>query len=204
MKKYNIEVFDGGARMKQKYDSNPIHRKLISGFMNSLLELLEHTGKKDIYEFGCGEGQVMGVLHQNGYTVAGFDLDETSVNIAKKNFQSQGIDADIQVGNIYSPKPMGKRLVICCEVLEHLAHPDEALQIIREMTDEYFIVSVPREPLWCALNFVRGKYWKSLGNTPGHINHWSKRKFVELCSAYGTVIKVKSPLPWTMVLVKKN
>ena len=29
---------------------------------------------------------------------------------------------------------------------------------------------------------ARGAYLKDLGNTPGHLNHWSKRAFVELLS----------------------
>ena len=37
------------------------------------------------------------------------------------------------------------------------------------------LVSVPREPLWRGLNMARGAYMRDLGNTPGHVNHWSKR-----------------------------
>ena len=44
--------------------------------------------------------------------------------------------------------------------------------------------------------------WKDFGNTPGHINHWSKRSFVSMLSRYGTVDEVRSPFPWTMVLVR--
>ena len=40
----------------------------------------------------------------------------------------------------------------------------------------------PREPLWRGLNIARGAYLKDLGNTPGHLNHWSKRGFVALLS----------------------
>ena len=204
MKKYKLDVFDGGERMKQKYDGNLIHKKLIRGFMISLLHMLEKTGKTDIYEFGCGEGQLLGILHQNGYKVAGFDLDETSVKIAKENFSSRGWSVDIRIGNVYEKdwKFDVRGVIICCEVLEHLEKPKEALNNIWDKTDGYFIASVPREPLWRILNLIRGKYIKNLGNTPGHINHWSKRKFVGLCAKYGEVVEVKSPLPWTMVLVK--
>ena len=49
---------------------------------------------------------------------------------------------------------------------------------------------------------ARGAYWRDLGNTPGHVNHWSKRAFVDLLSRYGTVEEARSPFPWTMVLVR--
>ena len=66
----------------------------------------------------------------------------------------------------------------------------------------YLLVSVPREPLWRGLNMARGAYWRDLGNTPGHVNHWSKRGFVSLLSRYGTVEEARSPFPWTMLLVR--
>ena len=58
------------------------------------------------------------------------------------------------------------------------------------------------EPLWRILNVARGAYLKDLGNTPGHVNHWSKRAFVQLLSRYGDVVEVRSPFPWTMLLVR--
>jgi hypothetical protein len=66
----------------------------------------------------------------------------------------------------------------------------------------HLLVSVPREPLWRALNMARGAYWSALGNTPGHLNHWSRRSFLELLSHHGEVVEVRSPFPWTMVLVR--
>jgi hypothetical protein len=49
---------------------------------------------------------------------------------------------------------------------------------------------------------ARGAYWRSLGNTPGHLNHWSKGSFVSLLGRYGSVEQVRSPFPWTMLLVR--
>jgi hypothetical protein len=49
---------------------------------------------------------------------------------------------------------------------------------------------------------LRGKYIKDLGNTPGHLQHWSSDKFVDLVSNYFEIIEVKKPFPWTMLLCK--
>ena len=64
------------------------------------------------------------------------------------------------------------------------------------------LVSVPREPIWRILNMARGAYIKDLGNTPGHLNHWSKRSFVQMLKGYGRVDAVLTPFPWTMVLLR--
>jgi hypothetical protein len=63
-------------------------------------------------------------------------------------------------------------------------------------------VSVPREPLWRVLNLARGAYWTQLGNTPGHLNHWSRSAFVRLLLRHGEVVEARSPFPWTMLLVR--
>ena len=60
----------------------------------------------------------------------------------------------------------------------------------------------PDEPLWSLLNMARGKYWKSLGNTPGHIQKWSTASFRKVLQKYFIVEKTATPLPWTMCLCR--
>ena len=71
------------------------------------------------------------------------------------------------------------------------------------VASRHLLVSVPREPLWRTLNVARGAYLRELGNTPGHLNHWSKRAFVELLERHGEVVEARSPFPWTMLLVRR-
>lgn len=52
---------------------------------------------------------------------------------------------------------------------------------------------------------ARGKYLKQLGNTPGHIQHWSKRAFCKMLTKNNMrIIGTKTPFPWTMVLITKR
>jgi len=55
---------------------------------------------------------------------------------------------------------------------------------------------------YAASYFARGAYWPALGNTPGHLNHWSRRSFARLLSHHGEVVELRSPFPWTMLLVR--
>jgi SAM-dependent methyltransferase len=87
------------------------------------------------------------------------------------------------------------------EVLEHVPDPEHTLAEMARVAQRHLLVSVPREPLWRALNMARGAYWRDLGNTPGHVNHWSKRAFAALLSRHGEVVAARSPFPWTMLLV---
>ncbi len=93
-------------------------------------------------------------------------------------------------------------LAAAVEVLEHLPDPAHTLAEMARCARRHLLVSVPREPLWRMLNIARGAYWRDLGNTPGHLNHWSRGAFVEELSHYGQVVEVRSPFPWTMLLVR--
>ena len=93
--------------------------------------------------------------------------------------------------------------MICCEVLEHLAEPRRALERLASISRRHCLLSVPREPLWRALNCLRGSYLGQLGNTPGHIQHWSRGAFLRLVGEYFEIVEVRSPIPWTVVLCRR-
>jgi len=63
-------------------------------------------------------------------------------------------------------------------------------------------VSVPREPLWRVLNLCRLRYLGAAGNTPGHLNHWSRPAFLAFLRSRFEVIAVRNPVPWTMALCR--
>ena len=86
--------------------------------------------------------------------------------------------------------------------MEHLPDPVGALSVVASLASPWAIVSVPREPLWRGLNMARLKYLGSLGNTPGHLNHWSRRSFVRFLETTFDVVDVRAPLPWTMALCR--
>ena len=88
------------------------------------------------------------------------------------------------------------------EVLEHVPDAEHTVSEMARVASKWLLVSVPREPLWRGLNLARGAYWRELGNTPGHVNHWSKRSFSTMLSRYGEVVEARSPFPWTMCLVR--
>jgi len=49
------------------------------------------------------------------------------------------------------------------------------------------------------LNIARGSYISDLGNTPGHLQHWSTRAFTRFIGSELEVTRVRTPLPWTVI-----
>ncbi len=74
-------------------------------------------------------------------------------------------------------------LAAAIEVLEHVPDPEPTVAEMARVAKRHLLVSVPHEPLWRMLNVARGAYVRDLGNTPGHVNHWSRRGFVRMLRA---------------------
>ncbi len=187
-----------------KYNSgNPVVKKIMQGFDDSLSGLVSQVAPETIHEVGCGEGFWVMQWVKEGVVARGSDFSAQVIEIARGNAKEKSLSTELfQTRSVYdlTVENDSAELIVCCEVLEHLENPEQALQILQKVAVRNLILSVPREPIWCALNLARGKYISQLGNTPGHIQHWSKRSFIELVSKYFNVIKVKSPFPWTMLL----
>jgi 2-polyprenyl-3-methyl-5-hydroxy-6-metoxy-1,4-benzoquinol methylase len=187
-----------------KYGStNPVVKRLMAGFEGALGELFSRAAPRSVLDVGCGEG----VLTERWAErlgegrVVGLDLPDPKLEAewsvrARPNLSFETLRTPLRFAD-------GEfDLVAAIEVLEHVPDPVATLDEMRRVAAEHLLVSVPREPLWRALNVARGAYLKDLGNTPGHVNHFSKRAFLALLRRYGATIEVRSPFPWTMVLVR--
>ncbi|MCU7933981.1 MAG: class I SAM-dependent methyltransferase [Candidatus Thiodiazotropha sp. (ex Dulcina madagascariensis)] len=189
-----------------KYESaNPITRFLTGNFCRAVGELAARIAPEDIFEVGCGEGHVTKVLlERTEAKIHAVDISETILDIARGNVNSPR--AAFACKNIYAIDSATEHagLVVCCEVLEHLDDPQRGLKILADVAKPYAILSVPREPLWRVLNMVRGAYWKDLGNTPGHLQHWSRGEFIRFVSQEFEVMETRSVLPWTVLLARSR
>jgi 2-polyprenyl-3-methyl-5-hydroxy-6-metoxy-1,4-benzoquinol methylase len=140
---------------------------------------------------------------KQGIRARGSDVSTKIIELAKCNALDRNLSPDLfKTCSIYdlNPRDDAAELVVCCEVLEHLEYPKEALQILKYLAAPHLIISVPREPLWSVMNIARGKYLTDFGNTPGHIQRWSRSDFVCLVSQYFEILEVRAPIPWTMLL----
>lgn len=195
------------GNVTDKYASgNPIHRWLMDGFLGQVETFVRTTGCKQIYEVGCGEGLLSLTMSRRveGLRIRGSDFSEQVIATARRNNADHGENHEFSVADVYSLNQAehGAELVMCCEVLEHLERPEEALKILAGLAAKYLILSVPNEPLWRVLNFARGKYLSDWGNTPGHLNHWSPGAFRAFLEKELVIEQVRCPLPWTVVLAR--
>ena len=184
--------------------SNPVVRRLMTGFHGALDELWGQAAPESVLDVGCGEGvlTVDWAERLGDGRVVGIDLDDPKLRAEWEKRTRPNLEFRAEEATRLSFRDSEFDLATAIEVLEHVPEPEATVAEMARVARRHLLVSVPREPLWRALNMARGAYLRDLGNTPGHVNHWSKRDFLSLLSRHGTVEEARSPFPWTMLLVR--
>lgn len=185
-------------------DTNLISKFLVENYFKSVNKLLNKIATiNSAHEIGCGEGRSTMKISKLISNLTASEYVENLIPLAKKNNPNVAIFQE----SVYELKYENNSvdLVFLLEVLEHLDYPKLAIEELKRVSKKYLILGVPREPLWRFLNMCRFKYLKDFGNTPGHLNHWSKKSIIKLIEKeYGTVIAIESPIPWTIILAEKK
>ncbi len=197
-------LVEGGVVIGNVFDKyhsrNPIVRRLMRGYERDLEELWVQTGTpRSVLEVGCGEGHLTARIARRfpDARVLGTDFSATIVALARVEHP----EVEFEVCSIYDSATLGSwDVVMACEVFEHLEEPARALDAICAAQPGHVVITVPREPLWHILNLMRGHYWSALGDTPGHVQHWSRASLMSFLSTRLEIVDVRTPLPWTQVL----
>jgi len=203
-----VTVSADGVVTGNTYDkygsSNPVVRRLMARFQRSLDELFDVACPRSLLDVGCGEGVLVQhwAARIGAGRVVGVDLEEHSIQAGWREHQAPNLEYRVLASESLPFEDGEFELVSAIEVLEHVPDPERTLAEMTRCAQSHLLVSVPREPLWRMLNMARGAYLRDLGNTPGHLNHFSARALVSLLARHGEVAAVRSPFPWTMVLVR--
>jgi len=203
-----VTVSDDGIVTGNTYDKygseNPVVRRLMASFERTLDELMARARPQSLLDVGCGEGVLVHrwALEMPQARLVGIDLEEESIQAGWAERQAPNLEYRTMPAEDLPFAENEFELASAIEVLEHVPDPEHTVAEMARCASRHLLVSVPREPLWRMLNMARGAYLPQLGNTPGHLNHWSKRSFTRMLARHGEVVEARSPFPWTMLLVR--
>jgi ubiquinone/menaquinone biosynthesis C-methylase UbiE len=148
-------------------------------------------------EVGCGEGVVAAKMHRRFGEVVALDLPDAGLRADWRRHRGpRFLHADAQALPFDDDR---FEVVVAAEVLEHLPDPARGLAEMARVGRRHLVLSVPQEPVFRSCNLLAGRYLRELGNTPGHLNHWSRRGFVRFVAQVAEVREVTSPFPWTTI-----
>lgn len=182
---------------------NPVARFLVDRFLAAVEDAVREASPASLLDVGCGEGVVTERIARAvpDARVVGLDVADPEL-VAEWEGRRSG-NVDFRPGSAYAlPYGDDEFDVVCAlEVLEHLERPADALAELARVAARRVVASVPREPIWRVANVASGRYVRDLGNTPGHVNHWSMAAFRRFVGRAGKVVAVRTPFPWTVVTV---
>jgi ubiquinone/menaquinone biosynthesis C-methylase UbiE len=200
-----VEDFVAGNTYDKYGTKNPIHRTLMRRFLGHARALVDQVRPQRVLEVGCGAGelagQLFGPLDRDAGPApdyVGIDLSAEQVAEARATYPR----FSFQVASVDElPFPDASfDLLVACEVLEHLKDPDAGMRELDRVCSGHLLLSVPWEPVWRLANVVRGAYLRQFGNTPGHLQHFSRRSIRKLVERRFDVVAERRPFPWTMIL----
>lgn len=191
---------------RQKHESkNPIQRALIQRFAAAMVAMVEKVRPRTIIDVGCGEGYMLKALVDAGVDAELWGLDLSAPAIADARARL-GDRAHLEVRDARELAELGQTfdLVMMLEVLEHIPEPATILPLLERLSAGHVLLSVPWEPFFRGLNFLRGKNLGRFGNDPEHINHWGRGSFRRFVEQRFQVIEMPGVFPWVMTLAARN
>jgi 2-polyprenyl-3-methyl-5-hydroxy-6-metoxy-1,4-benzoquinol methylase len=174
---------------------NPVVLRLIDRFFTRLGAIVEPLGAESVLDAGCGEGETLerlGALLPE--RVAGVDLSPEAVEFASRRLPGAQISRESVYELPFADDSFD--LVLCLEVLEHLKQPEAAIAELARVSSRDLVVSVPDEPWFRLGSLLRGKYVRTLGNHPEHVNHWSPRSLRRFLEQQLEVVTLERSFPW--------
>lgn len=191
---------------RQKHlNPNFLQRRLLARFHQKIISLVQETGAARVLDAGCGEGFGLQHLQQEspGLSLVGGDLSFEAMVWGRANLD---YDAPLANMNLYRlPFPDDAfPLVICLEVLEHLPDSYRGLQELARVSSGFVLLSVPHEPLFRGVNFLRGKHLEAFGNDPEHLHNYSGRAFRQMAGSVIDILWHGYSFPWQIALGRKR
>jgi ubiquinone/menaquinone biosynthesis C-methylase UbiE len=187
-----------------KYESsNPLVRHLLKRFLRRVDEAATKLDPASVLDVGCGEGVVTERLARRLAPAKVLGVDAEEGGLQAEWAARSAPNLSFATGSAYELPFADESFDLVCaiEVLEHLERPRDALAEMRRVAGRALLLSVPNEPGWRISHLLAGRNILSLGDTPGHINHWSKASFGRLVSELGTA-SAESVFPWTLAVVE--
>ncbi len=151
--------------------SNSLYAWHIRTFHDRITELVRSVNPESVLDVGCGEGFLAHHLYENlpDVSFTGIDASDGAVDFARDRFGQVGL---FEVGDIFNLRFADNSVdvVICSEVLEHLADPDSALKELIRVARQAVVLTVPLEPYFKFFNDVARAL--RISPDPEHVNFW--------------------------------
>ncbi len=136
------------------------------------------AGAEVIIDLGCGSGALLQKIDetQPGARLIGLDVEPVALDLARARLpRAEFFAVDLCNGDALEELRSSATLVLCSEVLEHLAQPEAAMRLARQLlvAGGALIVTVPGGPM------------TQFDRKIGHLRHYTLAEVSRLLSSSG-------------------
>ncbi len=191
-----------GNHFDKHGSQNVLVRRMMERFHSGVIERIRASEHRSILDVGCGEGLTTGIVAAavRADLIIGCDLEVSAVREGPSNAPVAHFLAASGYSLPFSTDAFD--IVMATEVLEHLDDPASAVRELGRVARHAVVVTVPNEPWWRMGNMARGRYLRDLGNTPGHVQHWSTSAFRAFLAEHFEDIEVERVSMWNQALAR--
>lgn len=201
-KRTTIQENTTQRHLKKYNNKNPIHKYTLGRFFDRVAVETSNLKPHSTLEFGCGEGLFLEELKKRNIKfnhLTGIDLRQDAIDCARDLLP----EYTFQCIDLFDFQPREKfDLVIVSQVLEHLLEPGVFMERLVVLSDKHLLLTVPWEPWFQLMNFIRGRDFLRLGNHPEHVNRWTANGFRKFVSKYVTVCHTTLVFPFIILIAE--
>ena len=143
-------------------------------------QIMRENGLKTVCDVGCGSGYKL--VHILGeFKTTGIDLPETIARVRHRYPERHWLS-----GSFDRLEPPRADLIVCADVIEHVADPDALMRFLASSGAQWIIVSTPERD-----RVYRGKGLCRFG-PPGnlaHVREWTMQEFRAYASRFFDVAR---------------
>jgi len=163
------------------------HERSVNNFKKHYLSWLNKyiTEKDSFLDFGCGTGNLIKLMREQGHKAEGCEFSEEAIAILVKKqipfWQYKDID---KIKKKY-------RYISIIDVIEHLESPSEDLKKIASLLEDnglLFIETVNSDDFF--VKYIYKNNWQGIG--PPHLYLWGEKTLTKLLKKFGfKIIEIK-------------
>jgi 2-polyprenyl-6-hydroxyphenyl methylase/3-demethylubiquinone-9 3-methyltransferase len=130
--KTDQEWWDLEGEFKPLHAINPLRIEYINLLIN---KHFANTQSLNLIDIGCGGGLVCVPMHESGLKVTGLDANEYNIEAANSHAKRNELNIEYIHNTVEDYIKLGKTydVVLCLEVIEHVANPEEFVQNISKL-----------------------------------------------------------------------
>jgi 2-polyprenyl-3-methyl-5-hydroxy-6-metoxy-1,4-benzoquinol methylase len=179
IQKWSVEDTVDDERLRIAFDKNTL--KLYKKFITKIKELHHLPGKK-ILDIGCSVGAFLHVAKEEGFDASGLELGKASADYAEKKQHTKVANKSIFD---YEVPDNSYDIVSMLEVIEHLEHPKQAMDIINKLLKPGGLVFLTTPNFTSLYQRLHGQKWWVINCEDEHIMFFDYHSMNNLLVASG-------------------